>query len=53
MSTQEKGEEGFELVTSASLRIVHSQLSYPLRTPEKNYNISIMMIYLDQESIDF
>jgi hypothetical protein len=31
MSTQEKGEEEFELVTSTSLDVVHSRLNYSLR----------------------
>jgi hypothetical protein len=30
--TQGKGEEGFELVNSASLGVVYSQLSYHLET---------------------
>jgi hypothetical protein len=32
MSTQEKGEEKFKPVTSASLDIVHSRLNYTLGT---------------------
>jgi hypothetical protein len=32
MSTQGKGEGGFELVTSVSLGVVHSRLNYPLET---------------------
>jgi hypothetical protein len=32
MSTQEKGEEGFELVTFTLLNVVYSRLSYPLGT---------------------
>jgi hypothetical protein len=32
MSTQGKGERGFELVTSASLGVIYSQLNYPLET---------------------
>jgi hypothetical protein len=30
MSTQDEGNGGFELVTSGSLHVVHSRLSYPL-----------------------
>jgi hypothetical protein len=32
MFTQGKGEDGFEIVISASLDMVYSQLNYPLRT---------------------
>jgi hypothetical protein len=36
MSIQEKGEGRFELVTSTSLGVVHSRLSYPLRIGEED-----------------
>jgi hypothetical protein len=32
MSTQEEGKGGFELMTSASLGVIHNRLSYPLET---------------------
>jgi hypothetical protein len=35
MSTQGNGEEGFELVTSASLSVVYSQLIYSFKKKKK------------------
>jgi hypothetical protein len=44
MSTQGKQDEGFELVTTTSLSVMHSQLSYPL---------IIVILLFDTESTTF
>ena len=46
MSTQGKGEGKFELVTSASLDVVYSQLNYPLRTNNVHINALNTTIYM-------
>jgi hypothetical protein len=50
MSTQGKGNEGFELVTSASLGVVYSRLSYPLETnwdhSKNSFNFFFLHIYV-------
>jgi hypothetical protein len=58
MSTQWKGEGGFEFVTSASLGMIYSRLNYLLRTKRiihifwshltKNENLQIICILMKQ-----
>jgi hypothetical protein len=47
MSTQGKGDGGFKVVTFALLGVIHSQLSYPLRT-----NVTIVA-YISKDKVFF